>query len=682
MAASRRSSVTNKQARTNVPVFGIETDMAVGGSFDTFPKLLARNAAQFSGRPAFRHKDLGIWQTWTWAQVAEIVRAYAAGLHRLGLQPGDTIAIVGSNRPKLYWTLMAAQALRAIPVPVYSDAVADELAYVLAHADAKFVAAQDQEQVDKVFSVSDRVPHLHKVVYDEPRGLDDYDNDRLIAIRDVIEDGRAALAASTALGMQIDEFIRQGEGSDISIILYTSGTTGASKGVMLSARSCIDAATDTVSFDNLTDKDVALAYLPLAWVGDHYLNYAQGIVAGFCMACPESGETIEQDRREIGPTFYFAPPRGFEAMLTRVMIRMEDAAAIKRRMFNYFLGIARRYGESILTGKSVPLSGRLLYAVGRLMVYEPLKNVLGLSRVRVAYTAGEAIGPDLFAFYRSIGLNLKQLYGQTEAFLYVTCQPDGEIYSDTVGPAAPNVDIRIAETGEVQFRSPGMFVGYFKDQAKTAEAMTSDGYVKTGDAGFFDEKTGHLKIIDRAKDIGRLADGTMFAPKYVENKLKFFPNIKEAVVYGDSRDFVCAFLNIDPVAVANWVERNNIAYGSYQELAGHPLVYDMVAKDVDEVNRSLAEGKVLAGAQIRRFLILHKELDADDGELTRTQKVRRGFIAERYAPLITALYDGSHEADISTEVTFEDGRKGVIAARVKIRDLQTTGATKPLGKAA
>jgi long-chain acyl-CoA synthetase len=656
--------------------------MAVGGSFDTFPKLLVRNAARFGTRPAFRHKDLGIWQTWTWAQVAEIVRAYAAGLHRLGLQPGETIAVVGSNRPKPYWTIMAAQVLRAIPVPVYSDAVADELAYVLAHADAKFVAAQDQEQVDKVLSVSDRVPHLHKIVYDEPRGLHDYDDSRLIAIRDVIEDGHAALAADAALGRQIDEFIRQGDGSDISIILYTSGTTGASKGVMLSARRCIEAATDTTRFDGLTEDDVVFAYLPLAWVGDHYLNYAQGLVAGFCMACPESGETIEQDRREIGPTFYFAPPRGFEAMLTRVMIRMEDAAAIKRRMFNYFLGIARRYGEPILIGKRVPLSGRLRYALGRLLVYEPLKNVLGLSRVRVAYTAGEAIGPDLFAFYRSIGLNLKQLYGQTEAFLYVTCQPDGEIYSDTVGPAAPNVDIRIAETGEVQFRSPGMFVGYFEDQAKTAEAMTSDGYVKTGDAGFFDEKTGHLKIIDRAKDVGRLADGTMFAPKYLENKLKFFPNIKEAVVYGDSREFVCAFLNIDPVAVANWAERNNIAFGSYQELAGHPLVYDMVAKDVAEVNRSLAKEKVLAGAQIRRFLILHKELDADDGELTRTQKVRRRLIAERYAPLVTALYNGSHEADISTEVTFEDGHKGAIAARVKIRDVQSIGSAESLGKAA
>ena len=656
--------------------------MADGGSFDTFPKLLLRNAARFGSRPAFRHKDLGIWQTWTWTQVAEIVRAYAAGLQRLGLLPGDTIAIVGSNRPKLYWTVMAAQALRAIPVPVYSDAVADELAHVLAHADVKFVAAQDQEQVDKVLSVSERVPHLRKIVYDELRGLRNYDHDRLMAIHDLIEDGRAALAGNGALGEQIDEIIRQGEGSDISIILYTSGTTGASKGVMLSARGCIDAATDTVRFDRLTDNDVALAYLPLAWVGDHYLNYAQGLAAGFCMACPESRETIEQDLREIGPTFYFAPPRVFEDMLTRMMIRMEDAAGIKRLIFNYFLGIARRYGEAILTGKPVPLAGWLLYALGRMILYEPLKNVLGLSRVRVAYTAGEAIGPDLFAFYRSIGLNLKQLYGQTEAFLYVTCQPDGEIYSDTVGPAAPNVDIRIAESGEVQFRSPGMFVGYFKDQAKTAETLTSDGYVKTGDAGFFDEKTGHLKIIDRAKDVGRLGDGTMFAPKYLENRLKFFPNIKEAVAYGDSREFVCAILNIDPAAVANWAERNNIAYGSYQELAGHPLVYDMVAKDVAEVNRSLAEEKVMAGAQIRRFLILHKELDADDGELTRTQKVRRGFIAERYAPLVTALYNGSHEADISTEVTYEDGHKGVIAARVKIRDLQTSGSTGVLGKAA
>jgi long-chain acyl-CoA synthetase len=636
---------------------------------DTFPKLLVRNAHIYGVRPAMRHKDLGIWQTWTWSQVLDVERAYAVGLHRLGVKRGETIAIVGGNRPKLYWSVMAAQMLGAIPVPVYADAVADELAYVLAHADVRFAAVEDQEQVDKILSVMKRLPKLELMFYDEKRGLRDYDHTRLRSMDDVIEEGRKALA-DTVVAAWLDGEIAAGKGSDPSIILYTSGTTGTSKGVVLTNERSIHAAADTVAFDKLTENDVALAYLPLAWVGDHYLNYAQGMVSGFCTACPESPDTAMADLREIGPSFYFAPPRTLELLLTRVMIRMEDAGVIKRKLFHYFIGVARRYGERILNGDPVPLIGRLLYAIGNVLVYGPLKNVLGFSRVRVAYTAGEAVGPDLFSFYRSIGLNLKQLYGQTEAFLYVTAQPDGEIYSDTVGPACPNVDIRISEDGEVQFKSPGMFSGYFKDEAKTAEVMTPDGYVKTGDAGFFDEKTGHLKIIDRTKDVGRLNDGTMFPPKYIENKLKFYPNIREAVALGDKRDFVTVMLNIDLTAVGSWAERNNVVYGSYQELAGHPLVYDMLEKHVAEVNRSLAEDKVMAGAQIKRFLILHKELDPDDGEITRTLKVRRGFVAERYAPLIKALYDGSKEADISTEVTFEDGRKGTISARVKIRDMK------------
>jgi long-chain acyl-CoA synthetase len=586
------------------------------------------------------------------------------------LKRGETVAIVGSNRPKLYWSILAVQSLGAIPVPVYADAVADELAFVLKHADVRFAAVEDQEQVDKIQSVLDRLPQLEWMFYDEPRGLRDYDHARLRSMEDVIADGRQALAADAKLGSWLDGEIAATKGADPSIILYTSGTTGQSKGVVLSGERSIAAATDTVNFDHLTENDVALAYLPLAWVGDHYLNFAQGLVAGFCTACPENADTAMADLREIGPTFYFAPPRTLEALLTRVMIRMEDASPLKRKVFHYFIGVARRYGERILNGEKVPLTGRILYGIGNLLVYGPLKNVLGFSRVRTAYTAGEAIGPDLFAFYRSIGLNLKQLYGQTEAFLYVTAQPDGAIYSDTVGPACPNVDIKIADSGEVLFRSPGMFTGYFRDEAKTAEVMTPDGYVKTGDAGFFDTKTGQLKIIDRAKDVGKLKDGTLFAPKYIENKLKFFPNIREAVAYGDGRDFVTAMLNIDLTAVGSWAERNNVAYASYQELAGHPLVYDMLEKNVAEVNRSLAADPMMAGAQIRRFLVLHKELDADDGELTRTQKVRRGFVAERYAPLINGLYDGSPEADISTEVTFEDGRKGVISARVKIRDMK------------
>ena len=636
---------------------------------DTFPKLLIRNARLYGDRPAYRHKDLGIWQVWTWSQVLPEVRAYAVGLSRRGLRRGDAIAIVGSNRPRLYWSVTAAQMLGAVPVPVYADAVADELAYVLAHSEVRFAAVEDQEQVDKILSVSDGLPKLEQVVYDEPRGLRDYDHSRLTAIDDVIADGHAALASDPALGPWLDREIDAGRGSDCSIILYTSGTTGQSKGVVLSAIGCINAASDTVAFDKLTERDETLAYLPLAWVGDHYLNYAQGLVAGFCTACPESADTAMADMKEIGPTFFFAPPPVFEQMLTRVMIRMEDASPIKRRLFHAFLGVARRYGEKILDGERVPLIARALYALGELLVYGPLKNVLGLSRVRIAYTAGEAIGPDLFSFYRSIGLNLKQLYGQTEAFLYLTAQPDGKIYADTVGAVMTNVDLRIAENGEVQFKSPGMFVGYFKDDTKTAEAMTADGYVKTGDAGFIDPKTGHLKIVDRAKDVGRLNNGALFAPKYIENKLKFYPNIREAVVYGDQRDFVVAMLNIDLTAVGNWAERNNFVYGSYQELAGHPRVYDLLARHVEEVNRSLAEEKAMAGAQIRRFLILHKELDADDGEITRTRKVRRGFVAQRYAPLVKALYEGASEADITTEVTFEDGRKGMLSARVKIRDV-------------
>jgi len=649
---------------------------------DTFAKLLMRNAVRFAERPAMRHKDFGIWHTWTWAQLLAEVRAYAAGLSRLGLTRGDRIAIIGANRPKLYWSIMAAQMLGAIPVPVYADAVADELAFVLAHAEVRFAAVQDQEQVDKLRSVAERLSTITHILYDEPRGLRDYDHVKLHPIAQVIQDGRAALAGDAALGRRLDEEIAAGKGSDVSIILYTSGTTGTSKGVMLSAAGCIAAASDTVAFDHLDENDAALAYLPLAWVGDHYLNYAQGLVAGFCMACPESNETALADIREIGPTFFFAPPRVFEQMLTRVTIRMEDAGRIQRALFRYFIGVARRHGERLLNRQHVPAIGRFLYAVGKVAIYAPLMNVLGLSRVRVAYTAGEAIGPELFSFYRSLGLNLKQLYGQTEAFLYVTAQPDGQIFSDTVGPAVPNVALRIADSGEIQFKSPGMFIGYFRDEAKTQEALTPDGYVKTGDAGFIDPATGHLKIIDRAKDVGRLADGSLFAPKYIENKLKFFPNIREAVAFGDGRPFATVMLNIDLAAVGDWAERNAIVYGSYQELAGHPLVHDMLAQHVAEVNRSLAAEKVMAGAQIRRFLVLHKELDPDDGELTRTQKVRRSLVAERYAPLVTALYDGSAEADIATEVTFEDGRRGTIAARVKIRDMHAPPALAAHEKAA
>jgi long-chain acyl-CoA synthetase len=657
-------------------------DIAQAGACraDTFPKLLMRNAEIFARRPAIRHKDLGIWRTWTWAQVRDEVTAFSVGMADLGLKRGDHFAIVGRNKPRLYWAMCAGQALGAVPVPLYADSVAEEMAYVLHHAEVGLVVAEDQEQVDKILSIAERLPRLTHILYDETRGLRDYDDARLVAIDEVQAKGRAALAADATRLAQWQGEVAAGRGGDLAVILYTSGTTGRPKGVMLSHDNVLISAHNGNAFDRLGADEEVIAYLPLAWVGDHIFSYAQSYDAGFCVNCPEAPETVVEDRREIGTTYAFAPPRIYENLITATMVRMEDAGAFKRRMFRFFIDVARRFGEKILDGEKVPPYARLLYAAGEIMVYGPLKNRFGLSRIRVAYTAGEAIGPEIFRFFRALGVNLKQLYGQTEAAVYITAQPDGEIHADTVGKPNIEVEVKLADDGEVLFRSPGVFLGYFKDPEETARTKTPDGWVRTGDAGFIDPASGQLKIIDRAKDVGRLNDGTLFAPKYIENKLKFYPNIKEVVAFGHARDFVCVMINIDLTAVGSWAERNNVVYGSYQELAAHPAVYDLIERHVEEVNRSLAQEGVMGAAQIRRFLVLHKELDADDGELTRTLKVRRRFIAERYQPLLQALYDGSHEAAIATEVTFEDGRKGTMLAHVKIRDVAPAAA--PLEKAA
>ncbi len=638
-------------------------------SKDTFAKYLLWNAERFGDRPSMRFKDYGIWQSWTWAEQLEEVRAFALGLQKIGLKRGDKIAVIGSNRPRLYWTFAAAQSLGAVPVPVYADSVAEEMAYVLNHAEVTFAMVEDQEQVDKVLSISEEVPLLTEIVYDEERGLRDYDHTHLHAYDGVRETGMRRFAEEPEANANWLAEIEKGRGADLSVMLYTSGTTGRPKGVMLSNDNFVRSAINGNAFDRLTENETIIAYLPLAWVGDHLFSYAQSYTAGFCVACPESPETVNEDRREIAPTYFFAPPRVFEAMLTSIMVRMEDAGKLKKGMFDYFLAHAAKVGERILNGEQVGLVDRLKYGLGEFMVYGPLKNRMGFSNMRVGYTAGEAIGPELFSFYRSLGLNLKQLYGQTEATVYITAQEDGKIRPDTVGLPSPEVEIRIAESGEVMYRSPGVFVGYYKNDEATRETKTEDGWVHTGDAGFFDTD-GQLKIIDRAKDVGKLASGALFAPKYIENTLKFFPDIQEAVAFGHGREFCAAFINIDLQAVGNWAERNNIAYASYQELAGHPRVYETIAAHVNEANRRLAREPLMAASQVKRFLVLHKELDADDGELTRTQKVRRKFIAERYGELIEALYDGSTEKFVETQVTYEDGRKGIIRATVKIVDAE------------
>jgi len=636
---------------------------------DTFPKLLLKNAKSLAEKPAIREKEYGIWQSWTWAEVLEEVKCFAIGLKKLGVKRGQKIAVVGDNRPRLYWSMVAIQSLGGVPVPVYQDSVVEEMSYVLDHAEVVGAIVQDQEQVDKILQIAEDVSRIKLIIHDEERGLRDYKVDGLYSFANVQEMGRKLLSENPETLEEWHKDIAKSKGEDVSILLYTSGTTGKPKGVMLSFNNIMISAQNGNRFDSLNENEEVIAYLPMAWIGDHIFSFGQSYAAGFCVSCPESPETVLNDRREIGPTYFFAPPRVYENLLTEIMVRMEDAGIVKRKMFHYFLSVARRCGEKILNGEPVGLMDRLLYGLGELCIYGPIKNRMGFSRVKVAYTAGEAIGPEIFSFYRSLGINLKQLYGQTESSVYITAQPDGEISAETVGTPVYDVEIKIKKNGEVQYRSPGVFVGYYKNDKATKETKTKDGWVNTGDAGFFDAN-GHLKIIDRAKD-GQLNDGSMFAPKYIENKLKFYPNVKEVVAFGNGQDICAVFINIDLTSVSNWAERNNIAYASYQELAGHAQVYKMIEEHVDEVNLSLAAEPRVSGSQISRFLILHKELDADDGELTRTQKVRRNFVGERYAPLIEALFSGKSSAYISTEVTFEDGRKGVIEADLKIKDMIT-----------
>ena len=636
------------------------------GALDTFPKLLERNAREHPDRFALREKEFGIWQSWTWRDLEAEVRELACGLAELGFGRGDRLAIIGDNRPRLYAAMCAAQALGGIPVPMYQDSVAKELGYVLQHAEARFAVAEDQEQVDKLLELRDSCPSLERIVYMDPRGMRQYDLSALVSYAEVKEKGREQYRRDGAFW---HAEVAKGTGSDPCIILYTSGTTGNPKGVVLLFDNVVKMAARGAEFEGLGRDDEVLAYLPMAWVGDHIFSFAQSYVVGFCVSCPESGATVLEDLREIGPTYFFAPPRIFENLLTTVMIRMEDASRLKRKMFHYFMEVARRAGIPLLERKALPLGDRILYRLGEVLVYGPLKNTLGFSRIRVAYTAGEAIGPDIFDFYRALGVNMKQLYGQTESTVFVTIQPDGEIKSDTVGTPAPGVELRVNDDGEVLYRSPGVFHEYYKSPEATAATKTPDGWVHTGDAGFIDED-GHLKIIDRAKDVGRLADGTLFAPKYIENKLKFFPHIKEAVAFGDGRNHVAALVNIDLEAMGSWAERHNVAYASYQELAAHPRVLDIVQDCVSRVNSDLASDAQLAGSQITRFISLHKELDADDGELTRTRKVRRRFVAERYRELVDALYGGQRTCRTLTEVTFEDGRTGSIEAELEVRDVE------------
>lgn len=636
------------------------------GRPETFPAWIRYHAQHRGTRPAMREKDLGIWQTMTWEQVYQEATVLAAGLATLGLEVGQHVAIVGENRPRLYLAMMASQMLGAIPVPLYQDAVAQEMLHVLNDAQIFIAVVEDQEQVDKLLEVEHDSEALRYIIYDDPRGLRNYTQEHVLPYERLLERGADYSKTHAAQLQARSEAVQP---HDAAAMFYTSGTTGKPKGVVLTHHALIDRALAIQEMENLTDAEEVLAYLPPAWIGQNMFSYTQFLVTGFTVNHPESPETVAIDMHDIGPSYYFAPPRVLEGLLTQVTIRMEDASALKRWMYKHCMSLAHRVGVRILNRESgVSAWHRALYALGNLLIYAPLRNALGMSRVRVAYTAGEAIGPDLFDFYRSIGINLKQLYGSTETSVFVCVQQDGHVRADTVGPPVKGVELRVADNGEIQIRSPGLFKSYYRNPESTKESFTEDGWYHTGDAGYLDTD-GQLKIIDRAKDVGKLADGSLFAPKYIENKLKFFPFIKEAVAFGADQPQVCVFINIDLEAVGNWAERRNLPYAGYTDLAGKREVYELIRDCVEQVNRDLAQDPKLSSSQIDSFLILHKELDPDDDELTRTRKVRRGFIAQKYALLVDALFAGQERQYIETEVRFEDGRTGMIAADLRIEKI-------------
>jgi len=626
----------------------------------TLPRLLRRNAETMAARPAMREKSHGIWQTFTWAQSWDQVRDFASGLAASGFRRGDKLAVIGDNRPRLYWAQLAAQCLGGAAVPMYQDSIATELVFVLNHAEVSVVVAEDQEQVDKILSLKDSLPHLDLVVYDDARGLRHYATAVLKSFDELQATGREFVVSHPGC---VEAEIDKGDPDDLALLTYTSGTTGHPKGVMLSYANLLSSAQAFVEAEDIRATDELLCYLPMAWIGESLFSLVLTVLVGFTCNCPERPQTVQRDLRELGPTIAIAPPRIWENMLTLLRVRAADSTPFKRKVFEFFRGLAERAEVLKGEGKQPSAFARLGLLLGEVLVYGPVRDQLGLRRARWVYTGGAPLGPDTFKFFRSFGINIKQVWGSTELSGLASLQPDSEADPDTVGRIIPGTEVRIAEDGEVLIRSTAVFRGYYKQPDATRDTMTESGWFRTGDSGFVDRR-GHLVIVDRAKDVGKLADGTPFAPQFVENKLKFSPFVAEAVAFGDRRPFVAAIVAIDLTTVGNWAERRNLAYTSFQDLSGKPEVRRLIGTAIAEVNTSLP-----AAARINRFLLLNKEFDADDNEITRTRKIRRRFVAEKYATVVEAFYSGEQEVGLTTEITYEDGRKAILTSTIAIEDV-------------
>ncbi|MEO8558556.1 MAG: AMP-binding protein [Rhodospirillales bacterium] len=633
----------------------------------TLPKLMLYNARSIPKAPAIREKTLGIWQTFGWAAYAEHVRDFALGLAALGFARGEKVTVVGDNRPRLYWAQVAAQSLGGMAVPVYQDSIASELVYVLNHAEVSVIVAEDQEQVDKILSLKEQLPTLRHIVYDDPRGMTSYSDDFLLSFEEVEKRGREFSRQHPGY---FEQEVEKGKPEDIALLAYTSGTTGNPKGAILTHRNLISASESFLEVENIKRGDDWLSYLPMAWVGDSIFSLVLSMIVGVTCSCPESPETVQRDLRELGPTGIIAPPRIWENMLTGLQVKAADASPLKRHVFNYFRSLAEAIELGRSEGKQASAGQRLMYRIGEFLVYGPVRDQLGLRRMRWAYTGGAPLGADAFRFFRGFGVNLKQVYGSTECSALVAYQPDSEADPNTVGRPCPRIDIKVDERGEVLVKGGGVFNGYFKQDEATRGAIDGEGWFHTGDAGFFDPQ-GHLVIIDRAKDVGKLDDGTPFAPQFIENKLKFSPFIREAVSFGNAKPFVTTMIAIDLNTVGNWAERNSLPYTSFMDLAQKDEVRTLIAGEIAKCNATLPEA-----TRIRRFLLLVKDLEADDAEITRTRKLRRGFIAEKYAPVIEAFYSGHDRVDLSTEITYEDGRKAKIDSTVTIQNVADSGVTQ------
>ena len=631
---------------------------------DTLPKLILSNARRFGDKKvALREKDFGIWQGVTWKGYLDHVRHFSSGLVSLGLERGDKIAIIGDNRPEWVYSELAVQAAGGASVGIYQDSLSKEVSYVIDHSDAKFLVVEDQEQVDKILEIKETIPKVRRVIYYDPKGLRNYSDPLLMSFPEVEDRGKEFEAANPGF---FEESVWQGKPDDLAIICYTSGTTGFPKGAMLSHRNLLSMAGNLLSLDPMKADDQFVSFLPLAWIGEQMMCLSSSLSVGFTVNFPEEPETVQENIREIGPHAMFSPPRIWENMVSQIQVKIEDTTWLKKRLYRAFMPAGYRMAECKFEKRRVPIGTRLWHWLGDLLVFSAIKDHLGLLRIRRAYTGGAALGPDVFRFFHALGVNLKQIYGQTEISGISVVHRDGDVKFHSVGVPIPETEIRISETGEILSRSPSVFQGYYKNPEATAETL-EDGWLHSGDAGYVEE-SGHLVVIDRMKDVMRLADGSIFSPQYIENKLKFSLYIKEAVVIGKERPYVVAMINIDMANTGKWAESKKVAYTTYTDLSQKPQIYDLVRREVEAVNKDLP-----AAARLRKFVLLHKELDADDEELTRTRKVRRGFVEEKYRDLIEALYAGDGDIKVEARVKYRDGREALVQTALRIMNLGEAG---------